>query len=144
MKALPDGCAKNMVAVDTNIVVRLIVHDDEKQWQAVCRLFQGVEQEGRRIFLSYVVVLETFWVLEKTYRNTRDGILSALEILHKLPIIEWESKTLMDRFLQLALTDKVDLSDLLIALVAEEHGCVKCLTFDKAAARQPYFEMLKS
>jgi len=131
------------VAVDTNVVMRFLVRDDEKQFQAVRRFFQRVDEERQHIFVSFVVVLEIFWVLEKKYTRTRSEILDTLQALNKLPIIKWESKTLMERFLQLACTDKVDLSDLLIALVAEENGCAKCLTFDKAAAKQPYFEILK-
>ena len=144
MKPLAKGFAKNMnaVAVDTNVVMRFLVRDDEKQWQTVCHLFQRIEQEGRSIFVSNPVVLEIFWVLEKNYAHTRGKILDTLQMLFETPIIEWESETLVDRFLELARRDKVDLSDLLIALVAEEHGSAKCLTFDKAAAKLPYFEMI--
>jgi len=57
--------------------------------------------------------------------------------------IEWEYETPMDCFLQLTRTDKVDLSDLLIALVSEANGCAKCLTFDKAAIKKlSYFDLL--
>ena len=132
-----------MVAVDTNIVARFIVRDDEKQYQAVRRLFQRAEQDGRRIFISYVVVLETLWVLEKIYGFNRREILNAIQSLCEMSIFKWESDILMDRFLQFGSTEKIGLSDLLIALVAEANECETCVTFDKAAARRPYFDLLE-
>ncbi len=41
-----------MIAVDTNILVRLLTQDDEVQYQKSLKLFQNPE-----IFISYTVIL---------------------------------------------------------------------------------------
>jgi predicted nucleic-acid-binding protein len=52
-----------LIAVDTNIVVRLLVADDPLQHAASTRLFQEHE-----VLVPDTVVLETEWVLRFAYR----------------------------------------------------------------------------
>jgi|SRR5581483_1803678 len=51
-----------MIAVDTNVVVRLLVGDDPKQAAAAESLFAS-----QAIWISKTVLLETGWVLRKLY-----------------------------------------------------------------------------
>lgn len=52
-----------MIAVDTNIVVRLLTKDDVKQFQRSLKLF-----EEKNIFICDTVILETEWVLRYAYQ----------------------------------------------------------------------------
>ena len=63
-----------MIAVDTNIVLRLILNDDDRQVGAIRSLM-----ERQRLFLSLTVLLETGWVLESRYRMRRSEVAAALE-----------------------------------------------------------------
>ena len=47
-----------MVAIDTNIIVRLLTRDDESQYKKVLALFKKHD-----IFIADTVILETEWVL---------------------------------------------------------------------------------
>lgn len=51
-----------MIAVDTNIVVRLLTQDEEQQYNKILKLFQ--EQD---IFIPDTAILETEWVLHFAY-----------------------------------------------------------------------------
>lgn len=51
-----------MIAVDTNVLVRLLTRDDEAQYKGSRRLFSEAE-----IFIPDTVVLETEWVLRCAY-----------------------------------------------------------------------------
>jgi predicted nucleic-acid-binding protein len=62
-----------MIAVDTNVVVRLLVADDPLQGQIATRLF-----EENEVAIPHTVLLETEWVLRKTYRFTRARIAETL------------------------------------------------------------------
>ena len=62
-----------MIAVDTNVLVRFLVKDDEKQAQRARRL---VEEE--HIFVPKTVLLETEWVLRYTYEFGREAVAEAL------------------------------------------------------------------
>lgn len=131
-----------MTAVDTNILVRFLVRDDERQAQAVYRRFKRAESSGERFFIPLLVVLETIWVLESVYEKERTAILNAFQSLRRMPIIEFERDPVVDRFLAEGRAGRVDLSDILIAGAAEECGCKEGITFDKGAAKLPFFTLL--
>lgn len=52
-----------MIAVDTNILVRLLVQDDQKQAQKAKQLFANHE-----VFITDTVLLEVEWVLRFAYK----------------------------------------------------------------------------
>ena len=49
-----------MIAVDTNVLARLLLHDDETQYRKAVRLFG----DGREYTATPTVMLELVWVLE--------------------------------------------------------------------------------
>jgi predicted nucleic-acid-binding protein len=69
-----------MIAVDTNIVVRLFTGDDPEQYQKAYALFQ---QET--VFLPDTVILETAWVLRHSYAFGQSAIVEAFRRLLGLP-----------------------------------------------------------
>ncbi len=55
-----------MVSIDTNVLVRLVTHDDEAQFVRAERLIKnGV------VFIPETVLLETEWVLRHAYKLDR-------------------------------------------------------------------------
>jgi len=132
-----------MKALDTNVLVRFLVRDDERQAKAVYRLFTRAEQ-GRETFLvAPLVLLETIWVLESAYDIGRDDILDAVEDLMLMPVLEFERQPSIRRFIREARGSKLGLPDLLIACLAQAAGCETVLTFDRRAARSHLFQMLR-
>jgi predicted nucleic-acid-binding protein len=132
-----------VIALDTNVVVRFLVRDDEKQAQAVYARFRRAEAARERLFVPLLVVLETLWVLESAYDVPRADLLDSLESLRRMSILEFESPDVLQTLLSDAPRSSADLSDLLIAHSARASGCDTLLTFDKKAARLPIFQMLK-
>jgi predicted nucleic-acid-binding protein len=74
-----------VIAVDTNIVVRLLMGDDAEQAGVAIQLF-----EREAIFIAKSVILETEWVLRRGYRQTSSAIARALENLVALPNVTFE------------------------------------------------------
>lgn len=72
-----------MIAVDTNVVVRLLVKDDELQYAQSLALFQS-----HSIFLSDTVILETEWVLRFSYSLQPSEISQSLKLLIGLPTVK--------------------------------------------------------
>ena len=70
-----------MKALDTNVLVRFLVRDDEQQSKAVYRIFKQAEADKEVLFLPALVVLETVWVLESVYKVARQDILNSLDQL---------------------------------------------------------------
>ncbi|WP_231510440.1 type II toxin-antitoxin system VapC family toxin [Fischerella sp. PCC 9605] len=68
-----------MVAVDTNIIVRLLTQDDKLQYQQSLEIFQNHD-----VFIPDIVILETEWVLRFAYKFQREEICTALRKLFGL------------------------------------------------------------
>lgn len=65
------------ITVDTNILVRAVVRDDEKQAQAAAALLKDAEV----IAVSLPCLCEFVWVLRRVYGFGQDDIAAALEAL---------------------------------------------------------------
>jgi len=132
-----------MRALDTNVLVRFLVSDDEKQARAVYRMFSRAEQNRDSFHIPALVLLETIWVLESAYDIGREELLDAVDDLLLMPILEFESQSTVRRFIRTARDSKIDLSDLLIACSAHSASCEKVVTFDRWAARSDLFELVR-
>ena len=76
-----------MIAVDTNVVVRLLTADDRKQFAAARALFAS-----EAIWISRTVLLESAWVLMRLYRLSETEVCDGLRLLLRLPNVESEDK----------------------------------------------------
>jgi predicted nucleic-acid-binding protein len=132
-----------MIALDTNILVRFLVRDDERQARLVYLRFKEAESKMERFFVPLLVVLETLWVLESAYDLARSEIVESFEALLQMPILLFESDAVVRNALKGGKKVAVDLSDLLIAHSSQAKGCDRVLTFDKKALRLPVFVLLK-
>ncbi|MBN2382495.1 type II toxin-antitoxin system VapC family toxin [bacterium] len=131
-----------MKALDTNVLVRFLVKDDEQQAQIVYTTFKKAEEQKEVFFVPAMVVLETIWVLESVYEIARNDILAALENLLLLPIMQFEGQPAVRTFITSARSNKIDLADVLIACFAHHSGCDSVLTFDKKAAKFELFTLI--
>ncbi|MEI6757805.1 MAG: type II toxin-antitoxin system VapC family toxin [Chlorobium sp.] len=131
-----------MNALDTNILVRFLVRDDQNQAECVYSLFKTAEVSKTVFFVSVPVLLELIWVLDSVYEIARNEILDALAELLLLPILEFDAQSAVSSFISDARKNNFDLSDLLIAFDAVSSGCEEVLTFDKKAAKSDLFTLL--
>ena len=132
-----------MIAVDTNVIVRFLVRDDEKQAEAVRRRLKLAEEQRERLKIPLFVVLETIWVLESAYDKTRSEILDSIEALRQMAVFEFEADPVIGGLLNDGPRQKAGLADILIAHAAKAAGCDAGLTFDHATARLPFYNLLK-
>lgn len=79
------------VAVDTNILVRLFIDDDPAQRRRVTDLFAS-----HQIIVLTSVVLETSWVLGKTYGFSKRAIADVLRKLSSTYNLEIEHDLELD------------------------------------------------
>jgi len=104
--------------VDTNLIVRYLVHDNEKHAKAAGRLFDACDRGDLVIVLLPVVLAECVFVLESFYGHARGDIASALGRLISSPGVEIGSASIhldaLDRYRK----TKVHFVDCLIAATA--------------------------
>ena len=132
-----------MIAVDTNVIVRFLVRDDEKQAEVAYRRLKQAETNRERLFVPLLVILETIWVLESAYRKSRGEVLDALQDMRQMPVFEFEKDEVVERLLRDGRKYTADLADILIAHSAQLCGCDSGITFDKRAAKLSFFSLLK-
>ena len=131
-----------MIAIDTNILIRFLVKDDQKQSELVYQRFKQAESENEILFIPLLVVLEVIWVLQTVYEISDNDILSAIGELLLVPVLRFEAQTVVQDFISSAYGTKFDLSDILIAHSAHFSKCQFVLTFDKKASEFKYFDLL--
>lgn len=85
MQRLSQNCAGVVIAVDTDVVIRLLTGDDPQQFARVRKLFAT-----ETVFLPKTVVLEAEWVLRSLYGFDPQQIADALTALVALPQLHVE------------------------------------------------------
>ncbi|MCF6291524.1 MAG: type II toxin-antitoxin system VapC family toxin [Desulfobacterales bacterium] len=130
-----------MKGIDTNLLVRFLVGDNEHQTKKVYNIFKKAESSKQELFVPLLIVLELIWVLESAYEIPRNEILDSISELLLMPILKFEQQSTLQQFTIAAQGNRYDLSDLLIAHSAKFHGCDAVLTFDKKASKFSLFEM---
>jgi len=132
-----------MIAVDTNILVRFLVRDDEEQAEIARKHIKEAELRRERLKIPLLVVLETIWVLESAYDKTRSEILDTIQDIRQMPVFDFEDDQVIEGLLNDGPKQKADLADIMIAHAAIATGCETVITFDKSAAKLPSFSLLK-
>ncbi len=132
-----------MKGVDTNILVRFLVGDDEQQAKKAYNIFKKAESEKEELFVPLLVVLELIWVLESVYGIARAEILDSIREFLLMPILRFEHKSVLQQFALSAQAYRFDLADLLIAHTAKNYGCETVLTFAKKVSKFKLFELAK-
>ena len=124
-----------MIAVDTNVLVRLVLDDEPAQAAAVERILRTAGEGG--IFISLLVVAEVAWVLKRGYRESPETILEIIQDVLATREFTVERPDIVEAALLDAHAAKCGLADALIGRINEDHGSVGTLTFDMRAKRLP-------
>jgi predicted nucleic-acid-binding protein len=132
-----------MIGLDTNVLVRYIVRDDEKQSAAATRLIEAkctTDNPGR---VSSIVLCELAWVLTRGYGYSRAmvgrvirRILSVQELQAEKPELAWQAVRLFEQ-------GRADFADFLIGLSNRENKAEVTYTFDTKAAESDLFQIVK-
>lgn len=124
-----------MIALDTNIILRLIVEDDEAQTECVRAFLKRDDNQQDPPFVSDLVLVETAWVLRSTYGFTRDEVGECLLDLFLNTTFEFEGDDYLLEALQVYMNTNADFADIMISKGAVRAGCRTTVTFDKSAIR---------
>ncbi len=130
-----------MKALDTNVLVRFLVKDDEAQARKAARFIIRDCSSEDPCLINRIVLCELVWVLETAYGYPAQRVAAALErILHtrQLRVEDYQDAWLALREYR----DGADFVDSFLAAVNLRLGCEYTVTFDKRAARRSGFALL--
>ena len=130
------------VGVDTNIVLRLVVGDDEKQLQVAERFQQDVFSRGNQIYLSLIVIVESVWALRQIFKFSKERIILVLEHYLLIQGAELEEPEMIWKALELYRNSSADFSDCLILARNQGAEVLETMTFDRKASTMNGFSLL--
>jgi predicted nucleic-acid-binding protein len=131
------------IGVDTNVLLRFAIIDDEVQAQAIRRLLSELNS-GDIFYVNLAVLLEAVWTLRRFYRYSREQCLVFVEGLLEQRAIELDDHEVVGHALLDSRDTGSDFADAVIAQMNRHAGCEVTLTFDKRAAKAvPGMELLQ-
>ena len=130
-----------MIGLDTNVLVRYIAQDDEKQSSRAAQLIESCTSENPA-FVSVVVLVELVWVLMGAYSVSRDEVAEVVDELLRSKEISISRPQLVAQALRAFRQGKADFADCLIGCDASLAGCEAIYSFDKAAVKSGLMESL--
>ena len=128
-----------MIGLDTNVLVRFLVRDDEDQFDRARRLIRREAQNGEPVRISLVVLLETEWVLRSRYKLTKGEILDAFSALLSSVDLSFEDEPSIEEALFVWKDSSAQFADCLIGARHRALGCSATATFDNGAVKLPRF-----
>lgn len=119
-----------MLAVDTNVLVRLLARDDPDQVRAAENFI------AKGAWVSQLVLAETLWVLDSVYDLSRVQIATAVEMLlnhRELSVQDADVVTMA--LAHYRRRSAVEFSDCLVLEIARKAGHLPVITFDRHFAK---------
>ena len=119
-----------MRAVDTNVLVRLLVRDDAAQARA------ADDYIAKGAWVSHLVLAETIWVLSAVYERSAAQQIALLDVLlmHQSLVIQ-EADVVAAALAHFRRKPALGFSDCLVLEIAHKAGHTPLGTFDRALGK---------
>lgn len=124
-----------MLGLDTNVLVRYLVRDEQLQFERARRLIRRESERGEPVLVSLLVLLETEWVLRSRYELAKPEILSAFSSLLDVADAAFEDEPSIERALYSWKDSAADFADCLVEARNRRLGCEATATFDYKALK---------
>ena len=124
-----------MIALDTNILVRYIIDDDDAAQARAARALMDELTLDSPGFVCREVLVELVWVLDRAYGFSRDRIASVVEGLCLSAQLRVEALDDVIRAARDFGRGGAEFADRMIAAAARRAGATALYTFDRQAAR---------
>ena len=131
-----------MIAVDTNVLVRLLVGDDPAQAVKARRLFDRAETQQKTVWVSDTVLVELVWTLARAYSRDRADIVKALRTLSSHATVVLESASAVLEATDAFEVGPADFADCFLCIKAKMAGCDEVATFDRGMRALPAVRLL--
>jgi len=128
-----------MLGIDTNVLVRFLVQDDDIQFEKARKLIKREVAAGRRVFVNQLVLMETEWVLRSRYVVPKNQIIEAISVLLDASDVKFEDEPVIEEALFIWKETTAGFADCLIGAKNRRIGCRSTATFDMKAAKLPGF-----
>ena len=128
-----------MLGIDTNVLVRFLVRDEERQFARAQRLIRREAERGEPVFVSHLVLLETECALRSRYGLSKAEILGVFSGLLESTELQIEGEPSVEQALFIWKDAAAQFADCLMGLRHLELGCQATASFDQRALKLPGF-----
>ena len=131
-----------MIALDTNVLLRLLLNDDAAQARKARHAVEAVEAAGEQVLLNDIVLAEAVWTLRGKYDTGKPELIRMLRAVLDTASFAFESRPVLTTALALYEGSAADFPDCLIAAKNAAAGCNHTATFDRAMRGLPAVKVL--
>jgi predicted nucleic-acid-binding protein len=124
-----------MLGVDTNVLVRYLIRDDQSQYEKARRLIDREVSKGEPVLVSLLVLLESEWVLRSRYELPKSEIVAAFSALLDTADLAFEDEPSVEHAIYLWKDSSADFADCLSDARNLRLGCRATATFDGRALK---------
>ncbi len=130
-------------SLDTNVLVRLIVRDDEAQAVVVAKLLDRHVRRSESLWVPGTVMLELEWVLRSRYKFTKAEVIRIFSSLLSTIELVFESEAALEQALASYEEGGADFGEYLHLALAQYGRALPFWTFDAKASRAVGARLLK-
>lgn len=117
--------------VDTNVLLRLLIKDDDIKRKACERLLEKAKRKEIYLYILPIVVMEIVWVLEKYYKLDRKTTRELTEAVMNTPELHIEMEDVFRKALRLYEEKNVKFADAVIGYWGLEKDFSIVYTYDE-------------
>jgi len=132
-----------LIALDTNLLVRLLTNDGPVQSAKVDAWLRENATARSPAYVDHIVLCELAWVLGTGYNYPRGDIHKAIAAVLLQEQLRVEAPAIVRQALALYETGPADFPDYLLAERARAAGFSPVLTLDKTAAKTATHQLLR-
>ena len=130
-----------MIALDTDLVLRILLDDDPKQSAAARKVWLDARRRGKAIFISDIVLVDVAWALESRHGLSRGEVADVLLRVFETELVAVSNSAALDRALASYRTGRAGFADYLIREQARAMGAERVVTFDSAFSGEDGFDV---
>ncbi len=108
--------------LDTNIIIRFLIGDDEKFLAKSIEYFQEIEKAALQVEILEGVLMEAFFVLTKFYKLPREEVILDLKTILALDGVVNRDKIILHEALTIVEVKNIDFVDALICAKSRLRG----------------------
>jgi|SRR5215204_4924253 len=116
--------------LDTNILIRHFTNDHPQHSPRATAYLKQIEAGTIQVRLSEIVLFETVYTLERTYKISKAAIRQALLALLAMPALIMPSKRRYRDMLDLYVSGNIPFADAYIAIQMRQSGSSDIISFD--------------
>jgi predicted nucleic-acid-binding protein len=124
-----------MLGIDTNVLVRYLVRDDQSQFERARRLIHREVNTGEPVLVSLLVLLEMEWVLRSRYELAKPDIVAVISSLLQTVELALEDEPSVEHAIYSWKNSLAEFADCLIDARNRRLGCRATATFDRKALK---------